>query len=207
MITGCSSLPIKKNEWIQSGKSTGMNRRRNDRSRRFFPTGAGGEETRTNIKSGEQYRKPNNLPFENCTSPWYFWKSVPPSPPITHEKKITEISLHSFFVRQIGATDGYWSLCHRTEDWIVPTNAGTVFFVCSFGVTYLVKLRSGSQETPAEPNGITLHVMRNDLYIDGFWRQFPTAELFTELEPGVYDAFYVSLQSPTEIPEHGRPSR
>jgi len=87
MITGCSSLPIKKNEWIQSGKSTGMNRRRNDRSRRFFPTGAGGEETRTNIKSGEQYRKPNNLPFENCTSPWYFWKYVPPSPPITHEKK------------------------------------------------------------------------------------------------------------------------
>ena len=58
-----------------------MNRRRNDRSRRFFPTGAGGgEETRTNIKSGEQYRKPNSLPFENCTSPWYFWKSVSPLP-------------------------------------------------------------------------------------------------------------------------------
>ena len=141
MITGCSSLPIKKNEWIQSGKSTGMNRRRNDRSRRFFPTGAGGgEETRTNIKSGEQYRKPNSLPFENCTSPWYFWKSVSPLPQ-SPMKKITKISLHSFFVRQIGATDGYWSLCHRTEDWIVPTNAGTVFFVCSFRVTYLVKLR------------------------------------------------------------------
>lgn len=32
-------------------------------------------------------------------------------------------------------------LCHGTEDGVVATNAGTVLFVCCFGVADLIKFR------------------------------------------------------------------
>lgn len=67
----------------------------------------------------------------------------------------------------------------------------------------LIELWRGGEHGTAKPNGITLHLMRDHLDIDGLGFDAALAQVFVLLEASVDRPLDVSLQFATEIAEHG----
>jgi len=96
---------------------------------------------------------------------------------------------------------------HGTKDWIVSGDAGTVFVVLLLCVTNVVELACGREHRSSEPHGVALHVVRDD--IDCQWNglDLATADFLTSLDAVVDGSLDVTLESLSEILEHGGTSR
>lgn len=62
----------------------------------------------------------------------------------------------------------FGGLCHGAKHLVVPANARTVLLVGGLGVAHLVEFGLRGEQTASEPDGITLHVMRDDIDVDWF---------------------------------------
>lgn len=146
-------------------------------------------------------------------------------------------------------------LRHDSEHGVVTADARPDFLVILLGVAHLVKLRlenkkcsksstgvrhflfpkenyknthGGREHRSSEPHGVPLHVVGDDLNVDGLrlqtktsgsaktpwlnvnmlwphepYLQLAAAQLLADLQPCVHGPLQVPLQAPAEVPEHG----
>jgi len=91
----------------------------------------------------------------------------------------------------------------RVEDGVVPADGGPVLLVLRARVRHLVELGRGGQHGAAEPHREALHVVRDDVHLDGARLERPAALLFRAPNAVVDSAFDISAQPAPEVLEHG----
>jgi len=85
----------------------------------------------------------------------------------------------------------------------VSADRRTLFVVLLLGVADRIELSGGGKHGATEPDGISLHEMGDHLDIDGGWLDSSLGDLLGDLHTFVDGALDVSLQSSSEIFEHG----
>lgn len=96
------------------------------------------------------------------------------------------------------------SLSHTgTEDGVVTADRGTNLVVLLLGVADSVELGGRGEHRTSEPDGITLHSVGDDLDLNGGRLQATARESLRALDTLLNGALQVTLDTATEILEHG----
>lgn len=79
--------------------------------------------------------------------------------------------------------------------------------VSKYQKRYLIKFGSCGQHGAAEPDGKSLHVVRNDLDIDWFGLDPSHGQALIDLQPAIDHSLDVPLKAAVKVPKHGRAAR
>jgi len=94
-----------------------------------------------------------------------------------------------------------------TENSIVSADRRTLFVVLLFGMADRIELTCGRKHGTSEPDSISLHEMGDDLDINRSRFDSSLRDLLRNLHTFVDSTLEISLQSSTEIFEHGASTR
>lgn len=94
-----------------------------------------------------------------------------------------------------------------SEDGVVAADGGTNLIVLLLSVADGVELGGRSEHGSSEPNGVTLHTVRDDLNLDGGGLQAASRKTLRALDTLLNGTLQVTLDTTTEILEHGGSSR
>mmetsp|Transcript_6067 Transcript_6067/g.13267 ORF Transcript_6067/g.13267 Transcript_6067/m.13267 type:complete len:357 (-) Transcript_6067:244-1314(-) len=93
---------------------------------------------------------------------------------------------------------------HGREDGVVATNGRPDFIVLFARVDDVLELRRRGKHRASKPDSKALHVMRDDVNIDGRRLDPPIGELLAPSDALVDASLDVALQPPAKVLEHGR---
>jgi len=90
-----------------------------------------------------------------------------------------------------------------TEHRVVTADCRTHLIILGLGVAGLEELRKRCNHGTTEPHGITLHVVRDDVHVDGSGLEATLAELDGLLVTELDKLLHITLEPAAEILEHG----
>jgi hypothetical protein len=112
----------------------------------------------------------------------------------------TRDNLTKFLIR---AGEGQVDLSNSTENRVISANAGTNLIVLLLGVAHVIEVSSGGQHGSTEPNGETLHVVGDNLNLKRGRLDLTARELLRAKRTLVNNTLNVTVQTATEVLEHG----